>query len=136
MIAVDTSALMAIVQNEAAAEHCIQAIERSDRLLISAATFAEALIVAARRNVATEMGSIFERIEFEIRPVDAATAARVADIYSRWGKGVHPAGLNIIDCFAYDVARQNDCPLLYVGNDLGPIYLTSQKTLDGVASFG
>lgn len=108
---------MAIVQNKAAAEHCIQAIEGSERLLISAATLAEALIVAARRNVATEMGSIFERIAFEIRPVDAATAARVADIYSRWGKGVHPAGLNIIDCFAYDVARQNNCPLLYVGND-------------------
>jgi ribonuclease VapC len=38
-------------------------------------------------------------------------------VYSRWGKGVHPAGLNFGDCFAYDVAKQNDCPLLFVGDD-------------------
>lgn len=51
MIAVDTSALMAIVLDEAAAEPCIRALEADDHLLISAGTVAEALIVADRREV-------------------------------------------------------------------------------------
>ena len=39
------------------------------------------------------------------------------DIYSVWGKGVHPAGLNFGDCFAYATAKEFGCPLLYIGND-------------------
>lgn len=49
MIAVDTSALMAIVLDEPQAESCMAAIETADGLLISAGTVAEALIVSARR---------------------------------------------------------------------------------------
>ena len=41
----------------------------------------------------------------------------VGEAYSRWGKGVHAAGLNFGDCFAYEVARRNGCPLLFVGHD-------------------
>jgi ribonuclease VapC len=51
MIAVDTSALMAILLDEPAAEACAQALERTQTVLISAATLAEALVVADRRNV-------------------------------------------------------------------------------------
>jgi ribonuclease VapC len=55
MIAVDTSALMAIILNEPEADSCISALEAEESVLISAATLAEALIVAARRNVAEEL---------------------------------------------------------------------------------
>jgi ribonuclease VapC len=34
-----------------------------------------------------------------------------------WGKGVHPAGLNFGDCFAYEVAMEHGCRLLFVGTD-------------------
>lgn len=54
---------------------------------------------------------------FTIVPVMAASAHRIAAAYSRWGKSVHPASLNYGDCFAYDVAIEHDCPLLYVGGD-------------------
>jgi ribonuclease VapC len=30
---------------------------------------------------------------------------------------VHPAGLNVGDCFAYAEAKYLKCPLLFVGND-------------------
>jgi ribonuclease VapC len=33
------------------------------------------------------------------------------------GEGIHPAGLNFGDCFAYALAKEFDCALLYVGND-------------------
>lgn len=117
MIAVDSSALMAIVLNEPEAEACITAIERADRLLISAGTVAETLIVADRRNVRQEVDALISGLGFEILPVTAASARRIADAYSQWGKGAHPAALNYGDCFSYIAAMEHGCSLLYVGDD-------------------
>jgi ribonuclease VapC len=117
MIAVDTSALMAIALNEPNADACIAAIESQDRLLISAGTVAEALIVSARRNVGEQVARLIEGLGFEIVDVTSVSARRIAQAYERWGKGVHPASLNFGDCFAYEVAREHGCRLLYVGND-------------------
>lgn len=117
MIAVDTSALMAIVLGEPQGEACMTAIEQADGLLISAGTVAEALIVAARRNVGEEVGALISGLGFEVVSVTAASARRVAGAYGRWGKGVHPASLNYGDCFSYEVASEHNCPLLYVGED-------------------
>ena len=117
MIAVDTSALMAIVLGEAEADACIAALEIEDDILISAATIAEALIVAAHRNVGDEMAKLIDGLGFNAVAVTPAAARRVALAYARWGKGVHAAGLNFGDCFAYELAREHDCPLLYVGGD-------------------
>jgi ribonuclease VapC len=116
-MAVDTSALMAVVLGEPQGDACMGAIEDADGLLISAGTVAEALIVAARRKVGDEMAALIEGLGFEVVSVTAASARRIATAYGRWGKGVHPAALNYGDCFAYEVAIEHDCPLLYVGND-------------------
>lgn len=117
MIAVDTSALMAIALDEPAAEACSQAIEKASGFVISAATLAEALIVATNRGVLLQMHGLIERIGFEVSPVTAATAQRVAEAHQKWGKRRHPAGLNFGDCFSYDTAKTRACPLLYVGED-------------------
>jgi ribonuclease VapC len=117
MIAVDTSALMAIVLNELEADACIAALAADDDLLISAGTVAEALIVAARRNVGDEMERLIGGLGFEIVSVTPASAVRIAQAYESWGKGVHPAALNFGDCFAYEVAKEHQCRLLYVGKD-------------------
>ncbi|MET0238399.1 MAG: type II toxin-antitoxin system VapC family toxin [Sphingobium sp.] len=117
MIAVDTSALMAIVLNEPEADACAAVLEAQDHLLISAGTVAEALIVAGRRDVAGEVQQLIDGLGFEIVSVTATAARRIAEAYRRWGKGIHPAALNFGDCFAYEVASHHDCPLLYVGKD-------------------
>ncbi len=117
MIAVDTSALMAVVLGEAEADACIAALEIEDEILISAATIAEALIVATRRNVGEEMAKLIDGLGFNVVAVTPASARRIAQAYARWGKGVHAVGLNFGDCFAYELAREHDCPLLYVGGD-------------------
>jgi ribonuclease VapC len=117
MIAVDTSALMAVVLNESDADACVVALETESDLLLSAGTVAEALIVAARRDVGEEMALLIEKLGFEIVSLTPAAARRVADAYEKWGKGVHPAALNFGDCFAYEVAKQHGCRLLYVGDD-------------------
>jgi len=117
MIAVDTSALMSIVLNESEADACIAALEIEDGLLISAGTVAEALIVASRRNVGEEMARLIDGLGFEIISVTPASARRIAQAYESWGKGTHPASLNFGDCFAYEVAKEHGCRLLYVGED-------------------
>ena len=117
MIAVDTSALMAIVLFEPEASRCIDCVGVEAQVLASAATVAEALIVAGRRGVAEEMARLIDGLGLEIVPVSGASARRSAAAYSRWGKGVHPASLNFGDCFAYELAKSRRCPLLFVGND-------------------
>jgi len=117
MIAVDTSALMAIVLGEAEADACIVILESETEVLISAGTMAEAMIVAARRNVAAEMAGLIDGLAFDVVTVTAASARRIAKAYEQWGKGAHPAGLNFGDCFAYAVASEHSCRLLFVGDD-------------------
>ncbi len=126
MIAVDTSALMAILLGEPEADRCIVALERDGDLLLSAGTMAEALIVAARRNVGQEMARLIDGLGFEIVPLTAAAAHRTGLAYTMWGKGQHSAALNFGDCFAYDVAKANGCPLLFVGQHF------AQTDIEGV----
>jgi ribonuclease VapC len=125
MIAVDTSALMAILLDEPEAQACMAALTDAASVLISAGTLAEALIVAARRNIGEEMAALIEGAGFEVVPVTQGSARRVSEAYGRFGKGVHAAGLNFGDCFAYEVARENGCPLLYVGEDFARTDLAS-----------
>ena len=83
------------------------------------------LIVAARRNVGEDMAKLIDGLGFEVVSVTSAAARRVANACERWDKGVHPAGLNFGDCFAYEVAKEHACPLLYIGNDFSQIDLES-----------
>ena len=62
--------------------------------MISAASVAEALIVAARRNVGEQMRRLIDGMGFEIVSVTDASARRVADSYVIWGKRVRPDRLN------------------------------------------
>ena len=125
MIAVDTSALMAIVLSEPQAGACQAVLEEETELLISAGIVAEVLIVAGRRNIAEEMRRLIDALGFEFVSVTPAAARRIAAAYDQWGRGVHPAGLNFGDCFAYEVAKENNCPLLFVGEDFAKTDLIS-----------
>lgn len=125
MIAVDTSALMAIVLDEPDAASCADLLASDQRLLVSAATLTEALIVAAGRKVQPEMMQLIEGLGFEVVTVTEDFARRVADSYALWGKGFHPAALNFGDCFAYQTAKDRGCPLLYIGNDFAKTDIAS-----------
>jgi ribonuclease VapC len=117
VIVVDTSALMAIALDEKEADACMAALAKENEILVSAGTVAEALIVSARRNLGSEMAALVDGLGLEVVNVTAAAARRIGDVYTRWGKGLDPAGLNFGDCFAYELAKERSCPLLYVGGD-------------------
>jgi ribonuclease VapC len=108
---------MAVLLAEPEADACIKALQTEPDVLISAGTVAEAMIVAGRRNVANEMAKLIDGLGFNIVSVTDASARRVALAHQRWGKGIHAAGLNFGDCFAYEVAKEHSCALLFVGDD-------------------
>ena len=119
MIVIDTSALMAIALDEPQAEACMAALESEPALAVSAVTVAEALIVASGRDAREQMANLIRDFGIEIVPVSPAFALLVAQAYAQWGKGNHPARLNFGDCFAYALAKERGCGLLYVGEDFG-----------------
>ena len=117
---VDTSALLAILQDEPERRRFNEALESADSRLISAATFVEVSIIIESRYGAEgvrDLDLLLERAALELIPVDVeqARAARVA--YSRFGKGRHPAALSYGDCFSYALARVLGEPLLFKGGD-------------------
>jgi len=125
VIAVDTSAVLAVLLKEAEAPALIEVLSRDDRLLMSSGTLAECLIVGQRRGIADKVLELVEALDIEIVPVARDTARLVAAAHDLWGKGVHPAALNFGDCFAYALAAEYGCPLLYVGNDFAKTDITS-----------
>jgi len=125
MIAVDTSALIAMLAGETTAPACRRIMEDEEIILISTGTMVEALIVAARRDLLHQMRELLASPAIRSVDVNARRARLAAEAYTRWGKGFHPAGLNYGDCFSYVTAREFDCPLLYVGNDFSQTDLVS-----------
>lgn len=124
MIAIDTSALIAILRKEEKAAECLTLIEGEANILISAGTLAEALIVASGYGMAEQMRRLIDEYGLETIPVTAASARRIGDIYAKWGKGFHPAGLNYGDCFAYELADSRNCKLLFIGHDFSKTDIT------------
>lgn len=117
MIAVDTSAIIEVLARQPQALACREAL-LDNRLIISAATLTETLIVGSRPEFRLAIRPFLAELPLEVIPVDEAFAEHAASAYRRWGKGFHPAYLNYGDSFSYALAELYDCPLLYVGDDL------------------
>ena len=116
MIAVDASALIAVVSEEPEAAACIAVLIDHD-LIISSATLAEVLIVAKRKRLEPSLRNLLNGLAMEVIEVDEAFAEAAAAAYERWGKGFHRADLNYGDSFSCALAEMYDCPLLFVGDD-------------------
>jgi ribonuclease VapC len=120
MIALDTSAIVAIVREEAEAERFGELIARVDAL-VGTPTLLEAHMVLSSR-LEGGAGDFFVRFldNRHIRPVAfSLNMFQLAqDAFDIYGKGRHPkAALNFGDCLTYAVAKYHDVPLLYKGDD-------------------
>ncbi len=117
---IDTSALLAILQDEPERRAFNQAIEAADSRSISTATFVETSIVIESRYGAEglrDLDLLIAEASIDLVPVDEEQAQVARTAFSRFGKGRHPAGLNYGDCFSYALAKSLGEPLLYKGGD-------------------
>ncbi|MBU1384028.1 MAG: type II toxin-antitoxin system VapC family toxin [Alphaproteobacteria bacterium] len=124
MIAVDTSALIEVLARQPLGPRCMDVL-LDNRLIISAATLTETLIVGSREEFRSAIRPFLAELNLEVIPVDQVFAERAADAYRRWGKGFHAAYLNYGDSFSYALAEMYGCPLLYVGNDFAQTDVSS-----------
>lgn len=121
-LVVDTSAIVAVLEDESTAARVTKALRSSDAPIMSAATRLELSIVAGARADDQRSGAdaalgILDAAGVVTVPVDRALADLGFDAWVHFGKGNHRARLNYGDCFSYSLALHWQLPLLCVGDD-------------------
>jgi ribonuclease VapC len=119
-LAVDTSALTAILLGEPDAPTLLSAMHAAPRIGLCAPNRTELLLVMQTRLRDTGVERAKELLALEqvqTMPLDEALADAAADAYRRFGKGRNAAGLNFGDCFSYALASREQVPLLFKGDD-------------------
>ena len=117
---IDTSALIAILQDEPERKAFNEAIEAADRRAMSVASFVEASMIVETRfgpDGVRSLDLFIAKAGIELVAVDADQAHVARTAFRVYGKRRHPAGLNFGDCFAYALARTLGEPLLFKGSD-------------------
>jgi ribonuclease VapC len=117
---IDTSALLALLLGEAEAETIARAVAGDPRRLLSAFTALEtSVVIEAKKGEAAgrEFDLLVHKAGLDIVAMDAGQVELARSAWRRYGKGRHPAGLNIGDCCSYALARFTGEPLLCMGDD-------------------
>jgi ribonuclease VapC len=120
LMVIDTSALIAILKVEPDATALLTGLSEPADKLISTATLLETRMVLDRQ--IGELGEIALNLlltKADIRPMelDLLHVEWALKGWRRYGKGIHPAGLNFGDCFSYGLAMALSAPLLFKGDD-------------------
>jgi ribonuclease VapC len=126
---VDTSALLAILEEEPDAAKYAEALADADAPLMSAATLIEAGIVMLNRHgpkAVRKLHALIQEAGIEVEAVTPRHAQIAIGAFAIYGKGrQHKAALNYGDCFVYALARTTGLPLLFKGNDFSHTDLSS-----------
>jgi ribonuclease VapC len=114
---VDASAVLAILKGEPEEAIFMRALALADIKKISPINWHEAAVNFERAGDFAGFESFMRRAGIVIDQIDE-TQARLAHVaWRKFGKGRHPARLNLGDCFAYALAKQSGEPLLFKGGD-------------------
>jgi ribonuclease VapC len=129
VIVVDSSALIAILRREPEADSFLQAIAAAEQCLLSSVSLLEtSMVLAGRSGSATswmELDVLIVRAGIQVVAQDAMLAEEARGAFLRYGKGRHPAGLNLGDCASYALAKSRALPLLFKGEDFPKTDLTA-----------
>jgi ribonuclease VapC len=120
---IDASAAIAILGGEDDAAFLAQCLERADVRLVSPLSIYETVTGLSRKRAcpveeAQAIVDLFvQEIEAHLVEIDEPTGRLAVKAFSRFGKGRHPADLNLGDCFSYACTQLHGVPLLFKGND-------------------
>lgn len=120
MIVVETSALIAILQEEPEAPQFLKAITANDCVVSTVTVYEAGVVINARRGAegVTNLLEFIEASGIEVRAFSADLMRSAIAAYQVHGRGTGaPARLNLGDCAAYALAKSLDAPLLFKGND-------------------
>lgn len=120
---VDSSAVIAVLNQEAGWQDIDAALRQASRPQMSAATYVELGIVVDRLadpSVSRRLDRLLTAWGIEVVPLTEAQARTARAAHRDYGRGSgHPARLNLGDCFAYALAADTGQALLYKGEDFG-----------------
>jgi ribonuclease VapC len=119
-LAVDSSALVGILLEEAWSGAYLNTLLLADVRIISSFTLMEStVVIEARKGAAGRLAldSFCSALDIEVVPFTVQHAQLAHEAWRRFGKGRHPAGLNLGDCCAYALSRSTGLPLLAKGDD-------------------
>ena len=136
MIVIDTSAVIAILRREAERDLFADIIGEADATFLSAIGYLEAsmvLVGRGRLRRAIELDKLVGELAVELVAFDEQQAKISQEAFIRFGKGRHPAGLNLGDCVSYALARSRGLPLLYKGDDFAKTDIVSALVARGLA---
>jgi ribonuclease VapC len=119
-VILDSSAIIAILMEEPDVDQLLEKVASSANVRVGGPTLTETAIV-----LASKLGSDPRRLitsflrEFEVTVVPFGDLhwQESLDGYLRFGKGRHPAALNLGDSLSYAVAKVAGEPLLCIGKD-------------------
>lgn len=120
---IDASAIVAILASEDDAADLTRRLGGAGRRLTSALAVYEAATGLARRKnrpvgqARDVVQAFLAKADITTVPLGDAERDAALEAFERFGKGRHPAQLNMGDCFAYACARTNGVPLLFKGDD-------------------
>ena len=117
---IDTSALIAILLGEPEAEKFAKLIMHDSKRLLGAFSFLEtSVVIEAKKGESggRELDLLIHRAGIDTIAMEAEQSELARFAWRNYGKGRHPAGLNIGDCCAYALAKYSGEPLLFKGND-------------------
>ena len=120
VLVLDTSILIAILVEEDGCEKYVSILNQAKEILIGAPTLAEAGIVLQSRRGDGGLAELLLLLErWEVRVVDftRVNCLEAMEAHRRYGKGRHPAALNLGDCNSYATAKVAGATLIYKGND-------------------
>ena len=117
---IDTSAIMAIIYAEPEELIFIKLINESADCLLSSPGYVEASIVLVTKHGqqgVENLNLLIAALSITIVPFTVEQAQLASAAFLKFGKGRHPAKLNMGDCFSYALAKSTNQPLLFKGND-------------------
>jgi ribonuclease VapC len=117
---IDSSALIAILLGEPEADSFAEVIAGALTRLMSAASALEtAIVIEVRKGPAggRELDLLLHRAQIDLVPFTEAQFEAARFAWRQYGRGNHPAGLNLGDCFAYALSKSSGEPLLFKGDD-------------------
>ena len=121
VVVIDSSALIAVLRREPEAERCSRIIAAAEICLLSSVSLLETSMVLAGRSGGSAtwnaLDALIAAMAIQIVPHDTTLAMAARDAFLRYGKGRHPAALNLGDCASYAFAKVRGLPLLFKGDD-------------------
>jgi len=117
---IDSSALLALLLAEPEAERIARAIANDPRRLVCAFSALEtAIVIEAKKGelAGRELDLLLHRTRADVVVMESVQVEIARSAWRRFGKGRHPAGLNIGDCCSYALSRFSGEPLLFKGED-------------------